>query len=532
MKNSKQQLSAHNKHTIARSTNGSAPPPITDSHKQNKHLPYISTTTIIVICLSLFAFLLTLNILLPLVGDDYFLLNRSNGFQSLFHSYYTWNARLYELLYGAFIVRLNPYIFDFFNAILGAIFILGLFALLFWDFRRRFNAQDIFLLCVMIFLLCTISAFEGIFLWGDGSVNYLWGGVGAILIMLHIKIFLLQRFDKEQHLNKKLILFVESKITIATLLLLSLTSAMSNEVLCVFAIMSYIVLFCACRVWRIKLPFYYKISFLLVILGLFYLLLAPGTDSRIATETARYDYMSLGEIWVLDFGDKIARIYLVLSNFAEKTPLFALGIIFSCAFFKIYTTRIFYKQAVIFYLSLCLFCVVLVKIPLLGIFALLCMQIYIYRTNPHNKANLAILVAFCVWIAMGFAYLQFAKNLPLRARSADLILLICICLMWLKTYIFSQKLMMILCALMLSFFTYTIYQYADLRYKWNALSEYIQSQKNLYGENAQIVYSAEKFKIDYFMIGAFFHPNDARHDKALDYFGYEYVFGVKSVEFK
>ncbi len=466
------------------------------------------------------------------MGDDYFLLNHSNGLQSLIRSYYTWNARLYELIYGAFIVRLNPYIFDFFNAILGAVFILGLFALLFWDFRRSFNVQDIFLLCVMIFLLCTISAFEGIFLWGDGSVNYLWGGVGAVLMMLHIKIFLLQRFDKIQHLNKKLILFVESKITIAILLLLSLTSAMSNEVLCVFAIMSYIVLFCACRAWRIKLPFYYKISFLLVILGLFYLLLAPGTDSRIATEIARYDYMSLGEIWALDFDDKIARIYLVLSNFADKTPLFALGIIFSCAFFRIYNAKILYKNLTLFVLSFCLFCVVLWEIPLLGIATLLCMQIYIYRANPQNKANLAILVAFCVWIAMGLTYLQFAKNLPLRARSADLVLLICICLMWLKTYIFPKKVMMILCVLMLSFFAYTLYQYADLRYKWNALSKYIQSQKNLYGENAEIQYSAEKFKIDYFMINTFFKPNDPRRQKELEYFGYEYVFGVKSVDFK
>ena len=42
----------------------------------------------------------------------------------------------------------------------------------------------------------------------------------------------------------------------------------------------------------------------------------------------------------------------------------------------------------------------------------------------------------------------------------------------------------------------------------------------------------EKFKIDYFMISAFFKPNDARRDKELDYFGYEYIFGVKSVEFR
>lgn len=96
-------------------------------------------------------------------------------------------------------MRLNPYIFDFFNAILGTIFVLGLFASLFWDFKRRFHAQD-------AFLLCTISAFESVFLWGDGSANYLWGGVGAILIMLHIKIFLLRFLGQE--FSKKLIFFV------------------------------------------------------------------------------------------------------------------------------------------------------------------------------------------------------------------------------------------------------------------------------------------------------------------------------------
>lgn len=183
------------------------PPNNTSQNLTNTHT--FSTKTTIFICLAIFAFLFVLNLALPLVGDDYLLLKNSNGFQSLIHSYFSWNARLYELLYGAFIVRLNPYIFDFFNAILGTIFVLGLFALLFWDFKRRFHAQDAFLLCVTIFLLCTISAFESVFLWGDGSANYLWGGVGAILIMLHIKIFLLRFLGQE--FSKKLIFFVESK---------------------------------------------------------------------------------------------------------------------------------------------------------------------------------------------------------------------------------------------------------------------------------------------------------------------------------
>ena len=99
------------------------PPHNTSQNLTNPHT--FSTKTTIFICLAVFAFLLALNLALPLVGDDYLLLKNSNGFQSLIHSYFSWNARLYELLYGAFIVRLSPYIFDFFNAILGTIFVLG-----------------------------------------------------------------------------------------------------------------------------------------------------------------------------------------------------------------------------------------------------------------------------------------------------------------------------------------------------------------------------------------------------------------------
>ncbi|MGX2981714.1 DUF6056 family protein [Helicobacter sp. 23-1045] len=216
-----------------------SPPPLAP---KNSDLQPISTKITLAICLSIFAFLFALNALVPLIGDDYVLLNQSNGIQSLIYSYHSWNARIYEMLYGAYIVRLNPYIFDFFNAILGASFVVGLFALLFWDFRRTFNLQDIFLLCVLLFLLCSASAFEAIFLWGDGSANYLWGALGIVLIMLHIKIFLLQ------NRSAKITRFLESKITIFALLLLSLISASSNETLAVFGIFAYIALFCASKI--------------------------------------------------------------------------------------------------------------------------------------------------------------------------------------------------------------------------------------------------------------------------------------------
>lgn len=127
----------------------------------------------------IFAFLCLLNIFLPLEGDDYILLKESNGLQSIINSYYNWNARLYEMLYSGYIVRLNPYIFDIINAIIGASFIIGLFYLLCSHLPRFKSLSDMFILSLMLFLLCTSTAFQAIFLWGDGSVNYLWGGGGG-----------------------------------------------------------------------------------------------------------------------------------------------------------------------------------------------------------------------------------------------------------------------------------------------------------------------------------------------------------------
>ncbi|MGX2981713.1 hypothetical protein [Helicobacter sp. 23-1045] len=270
---------------------------------------------------------------------------------------------------------------------------------------------------------------------------------------------------------------------------------------------------------------------MLFVIGLLYLITAPGTTARIATEITRYDYLSLGELWGLDFGEKLRRIYLVLGNFANQTPLVALLLIFSCAFFQIYNAKILYKNITLFVLSFCLFCALLVENAMGGIIILIAMQCYIFRINP-TATNKIILIALCVWIALAFTQLQFAKNLPLRARSADLILLICICALSLKTYIFSKKIMVILCGAMIVFFAYTIYQYADLRIKWNALVEFVEAQKNIYGENAEIVYGAEKFKVDYFMISTFFKPNHPKRQRELEYSNYEYVFGVKSVEFR
>lgn len=467
----------------------------------------------LVIC-AVFVFILTLNFLYPLVGDDYLYLKKSAGLQSIIGQYNNWNARIYDLLYIGFLVRINPYIFDVFNAILGVIFILGFYALLFWDFKRKFGVNDAFYLAIMLCLLCVGCNFESIFLWASGSVNYLYGGVGVVLIAVYIKAFIL---------NYKLD-FLRKKIIIIAFLMLNLLTAMSHELWALFMIVSYIALFTV----RITppLPLFYKIALLLCVLGLLYIMTAPGTNARIYAEAERYDYLSISQLLHLSFSDKLSRIQLVLGNFASKTPYILLLVSFTCLFFNIYKTQILYKKIVIFTLSFILFFVILWQIPLLGIVILLFMNIICYY---YDRKKLIFLALFTLWILLGFTQIHFGKNFNMRARSIDLILLVAIVMLWLKTYNFSNTFKIILSLLMGCFFTYTIYQYVDMRLKWNALVQYVESQKSIYGSEAEIVYSADKFRIDYFMISTFFKINA---DKTLEYFGLDYVFDVKSVEFR
>ncbi|MGX2983564.1 DUF6056 family protein [Helicobacter sp. 23-1045] len=135
------------------------------------------------IFLALFAFLLFINALLPLQSDDFnHYFSALNGFASAKSSYLHWNGRIGELLFTAFIARINPYLFDFLNALVGMIFIGAFFILLFCRAPRDF--RDISLICLTMLILLHFSAFGSNFAWGSGALNYLWGLCFIMLFLL------------------------------------------------------------------------------------------------------------------------------------------------------------------------------------------------------------------------------------------------------------------------------------------------------------------------------------------------------------
>lgn len=483
--------------------------------------------------LLVFAFLELLNILLPMQGDDYVLLNQSNGLQSIIRSYYTWNPRIYELLYNGYLIRLNSSVFDLFNSCIGTAFIISLFYLLFSYTPKLNKLNDMFLLSMLLFLLCSATAFEAVFLWGDGSVNYLWGGAEAVFILIAFKNYNIKANDSilsnVNTSNLDSSIYKKSKTFNITMCLFALTAAMSNEVIAVFLMFSYIAFITYLKIKSFKIPKVFIVSFVFALAGLLYLLLSPGAIVRANFEATKYNYLGFGELLDLGFSGICERIFLILSSFVSQTPEILLVPLFVLIFFRIYTNRIPYKMIAICGLSVCIFCVVLFKIPLLGILILLCMQAYVTYKNK-NGFNITILVLFCIWILMGLSYIQIGKNFPLRGRSIDLILLISICMLYLKIYIFKiKKIILIagLCLIMV-FFTYTTIQYIKLRINWDNLVSYVDEQKKLNGKNIDIIYPKDKFNNNYFMISTFFKPDK----QDIGYFDLSYVFGVKSFKFK
>lgn len=131
----------------------------------------------------IFVFLLLLNLLLPMQSDDfdaYF--SSQSGFEAIKQFYFHWNARIGELLHKGYLGAINPYLFDFLNAIVGVAFIISFFVLIFG--KLPCNQKDGAILAFILFVFMAFCGFGGVFLWGSGSLNYLWG-------LLFIMIFLL-----------------------------------------------------------------------------------------------------------------------------------------------------------------------------------------------------------------------------------------------------------------------------------------------------------------------------------------------------
>lgn len=485
---------------------------------------------------AIFAFLFALNAFTPIYGDDFAFLGDyyTKGALGFMKEYYfEWNARLLNLLYGGFIVWWNPLAFDALNAAFGAIFVAALYCVLCWDFRREFSLQDAFLCALLIFLLCVATSFMSVFIWGTGSVNYLWDSAIFMLCALEIKARILGRFAA----------FLDSKICAALFVIFSALAAFSHEILALFGAMFYVFLFILWKCGLLekresahesglesleshKFPRRYIFAFLICVIAVIFILTAPGTQNRALIEAERYALLGVGEILALPLNEMLARIAQTLAMVGAKTPIILLLVLFIASFWR-FLARVNFKNCAFFALAFLAFFALCAIDSMLAMIVLFFLQFGIWRREDSRK-NLLILCAFFAWFLLCFGYIQIGQNLMLRARFIDLALLISIVILRAGDFNFNRRFVAISLVAFGAFCLYTLLQFGIMRAKWDEFYDFMLAQKAQHGAEAEIIYPAEKFNNAYFMIDS----NFKTRENPLDYASWSEIFGVKSVEFR
>ncbi|RDU57502.1 DUF6056 family protein [Helicobacter sp. MIT 99-5507] len=137
----------------------------------------------IIFFLFVFLYFLLLNIFSPPQGDDWnYILSNRDSIKNSIDVFLNWNSRLGELLFSSNLSQIPQNLFDFLNAIVACVFIFLFFYILFLRFPN--NLCDFAAILLTLLLLLLLLSFEEVFLWGSGSLNYLWGFSLSLLFLI------------------------------------------------------------------------------------------------------------------------------------------------------------------------------------------------------------------------------------------------------------------------------------------------------------------------------------------------------------
>lgn len=241
------------------------------------------TPIFILTLIAILLFLLIINLLTPMIGEDYALspsLDAKNNmdFNQLLHwivdriiiQSTTWNARLGEQLAIIFLA-FNKNIFNVFNSLMVLVYGYLCFR---YAFNRRINFKDqndfASILLISVLLVAFMPALGEIFFWETGATNYLWSLVLLLVFGYPYRILL----DKQENLmNGK-------PVILALYYVLSFLSGMTNENTTIVFLGLILMVFLIFKMKKIKIFTWMYISSFLYVLGIIYLLLSPSTKIR------------------------------------------------------------------------------------------------------------------------------------------------------------------------------------------------------------------------------------------------------------
>ena len=422
--------------------------------------------------IGVFAFLFSLNLLLPPLSDDfdaYFA--AQNGFESAKSSYLNWNARIGELIFQGFVAGLNPFVFDVLNAIVGSGFIFAFFALVFGRIPRY--KKDIALIATMLILILITTMFGSIFLWGAGSLNYLWGISFIILFLLPYRFYVEKALIKNGGGNQD-----SNKLYLNLLSPFGFIAGMASEQIGIITIISLLCIGLYLKFYRrINLPIWYILGFSFFILGFLCLYFSPGHAARASLDVFKGTYLSIPQLFELSFIDKMMRIIKTLNKFGSSTfAVFSVFLIILVVLKYQYKSTNKIRDSILCTLGLIILLVLnnnAVSILFIANFILL------YKLIKKDKFYLSIFFIFIIFTLTALSTIQFPA-LPARARFGDSLMLIASILLILNHIVQDcKKFILISSIIFICYGGFVASAYIKFRLDWNAMVAYIQQEKQM-----------------------------------------------------
>lgn len=418
---------------------------------------------------ALFFVLFAFNIVFPPQSDDVIHQITANSNQGFFYSYFAWNGRIGEIFYTGCLASINHTIwFDIINSLVGSIFI---FAFFFVVFARLPKNRLDFLTFALICLMIVNMHFADIFLWGAGSLNYLWGIGLIILFLIPYRLFwggVLGDYVREG-----------SVFVYFCLIPISVFAGWSSEH--IGATLSFVLIFTYFYAYykKVQLPMWYHIGSICFLGGWLILFFSPGSAKRAAAIAADNGFVPFKVFFSMNFLEKIMLFNEVMTNFIKRG--FA---IFYCCFiaFFVYKMRIkiSFWRCIAFVGFIVLSLVVARHVSGFIVCGLVCYLMWILAR--HERKYFLFLLLFLIWMLIALTLFQLRGDIAHRAHLGDgLILATLIVLMFRDIYHFVRYknfLEKFLGGLLVVSVVACFCNWAYVGYNWHKVVKMVEEQKS------------------------------------------------------
>ncbi|TQR29529.1 hypothetical protein DMB92_07955 [Campylobacter sp. MIT 99-7217] len=441
----------------------------------------------IILFLAVFAVLFVFNFLVVAQSDDwahYFTAINPNI--PWYDTYFTWNARIGEILNTGFLASLHQNLFDILNALVGSSFIFAVFYLCF--LRLPKNKLDLLCFLLLCIFFIFLNSFSATFLWGAGSLNYLWGVSLIIWFLIPFRKFFHDRKNLE-HENFSFLSLIFAVFFMFFGVLAGMASELMGATICLLLFISFIYAF----IKKISLRIWYVLGSLGFFVGYALLFFAPANKVRGAViKELDSKFLFLSDLLDLSFFELVTRINKMTRGFYDTTFLIFM---ITLVFFYLLKKNIKLKMYQ-YFLSIPFFIVARnIAKGVCGILVYLSLWYLCFKLTKINKKYFIFVILFGSWILMSFMLIQ-VYHLPSRARFGDhLILFMLILFMFREIYlktkikIWIQRLIYASLGILLMIY---FANYSYLFYKWKKMEHFIAEQKAMGIKD--IVVSKETFK--------------------------------------